>query len=207
MHPRRRPFPRACWLILAGLASGCANFGVVEEGRVYRSGQPEADNLRTWVDQHDLKTILQLRGVKPSPAAAEVIEQAEIEVVRIPLSARSYPNRAQLVQLWDTFAQARYPMLIHCRAGADRTGLAAAIYTLQRTGDLDRARAQLSLAHGHTGYGTNRLDRVFEMYGRWHGRMDFRRWASTLYHPPQDHPARKPKKDAALAAGSALLAR
>lgn len=75
---------------------------------------------------------------------------------------------------------------------------------MQRTGELERARRELALVYGHTGYGTNRLDRVLEMYGRWHGRMDFRRWASTLYHPPQDHLARDAKTDAALAAGSAL---
>jgi protein tyrosine/serine phosphatase len=191
-------------LALAFLAA-CTNFGAVEAGRVYRSAQPDAENLRTWAAEHDIKTIVQLRGKSPGEEAQALIDSKGIDVVRLPMSARSYPTRKQLIALWDTFASANYPLLIHCRAGADRTGLAAAIYTLQRTGNLERASNELALHYGHLGYGTNRLDRVLEMYGRWHGRMDFRRWASTLYHPPLGNRARVREEDPALAAGRELL--
>jgi protein tyrosine/serine phosphatase len=179
------------------MASACANFHTVEDARVYRCAQPDPADFRAWVESYDIRTVVQLRRMEPPPESRALIQEAEIELVRIPISARVYPSRTQLVQLWDAFAQARYPVLIHCRAGADRTGLAAAIYVLQRTGDLDRARAELALAYGHTGWGTNRLDRVFEMYGRWHGRMDFRRWASTLYHPPRAYAASESQREPA----------
>ncbi|HLU39612.1 MAG TPA: tyrosine-protein phosphatase [Planctomycetota bacterium] len=178
-------------LLLAGCAAACTNFHAVEPGRLYRSAQPDAECLRAWVPEHELRTIVQLRGTDPDEESRAILEHADVEVVRIPMSARAYPTREQLVQLWDAFASIEYPALVHCRAGADRTGLAAAIYVLQRTGDLDRARRELALAYGHTGWGTNRLDRVLEMYGRWHGRMDFRRWASTLYHPPGAYRAQR----------------
>ncbi len=44
------------------------------------------------------------------------------------------------------------PILIHCKAGADRTGLAAAIY-ISRVALLDEndATAQLSIRYGHIG--------------------------------------------------------
>ncbi|MEZ5966331.1 MAG: tyrosine-protein phosphatase [Planctomycetota bacterium] len=172
--------------LLAFLTVGCSNFHVVEADRVFRAAQPRAADLREWVDEHGIRTVVRLRGAEPDPELADVIEQADLQVVALPLSARVYPSAAQLVTLWDTFATAEYPLLIHCKAGADRTGLAAAVYVLQRTGDLDRARGELALIYGHTGWGTSRLDRVFEMYARWYGRMDFRRWASTLYHPPAE---------------------
>jgi hypothetical protein len=186
------------WLALLGLtrAAGCSNFHPIEVGRVYRSAQPGAAVMQVWIDQCDIKTVLQLRGGKPDADHLGVVEREGVVVVRVPLSARVFPSRAQLVAIWDAFASAEYPMLIHCRAGADRTGLAAAIYVLQRTGDLERARAQLALWYGHTGDGTARLDRVFEMYGRWHGRMDFRRWATTLYRPPEAFKAREPEERA-----------
>jgi protein tyrosine/serine phosphatase len=177
------------------LLTSCINFHPVEEGRVYRSAQPDAASMRSWVEEHGIRTVVQLRGSDPTGELAEVIDHHDVEVVRIPLTAYRYPSRAQLVGLWDAFAAAEYPLLLHCRAGADRTGLAAAVYVLWRTGDLDRARAQLSLWYGHTGYGTSRLGRVFEMYSRWHGRMDFRRWASSLYHPPPSFAAREPRTD------------
>lgn len=181
-------------LALAGLASACTNFGVVEEGQVYRAGQPDADDLREWFGEHRIKTILQLRRAEPEQEAQALIARDDVKVVLIPLSARVYPSRAQLLALCDAFRDAEYPVLIHCRAGADRTGLAAAIYVLLTTNNLDRAREQLSLEHLHTGWGTSRLDRVFEMYSRWHGRMDFRRWAATLYSPPQAYSAAEPEE-------------
>ena len=42
------------------------------------------------------------------------------------------------------------PLLIHCRSGADRTGLASVIYQAVIKGmDEDRAESQLSLRFGH----------------------------------------------------------
>lgn len=172
-------------LLLVAAGAGCTNFHVVEPGRAYRSAQPCADDLRSWIDAYGIRTIVQVRGGSDAEIAA-LVEQEGVHVVRVPLSARAFPSAEQLVALWDAFAAAEEPLLIHCRAGADRTGLASAIYVLQRTDDLDEARAQLALLYGHTGYGTSRLDRVLDMYGRWHGRMDFRRWATTLYHPPTE---------------------
>jgi protein tyrosine/serine phosphatase len=189
------PRPRLRFaLALLGLLPACSNFGVVDAGQVYRAAQPDADDLRDWFGEHHIKTILQLRRAEPEAEAKALIARDGVAVVLIPLSARVYPSRAQLLALWDAFRDAEYPVLIHCRAGADRTGLAAAIYVLQTTGDLDRARAQLSLEHLHTGWGTSRLDRVFEMYSRWHGRMDFRRWAAALYLPPEAYSASEPEE-------------
>lgn len=44
------------------------------------------------------------------------------------------------------------PILIHCRSGADRSGLAAALYVSKVAGlDNAKAEAQLSFYYGHVG--------------------------------------------------------
>lgn len=168
--------------------AGCTNFHTVTEGKVYRSAQLDGPGFTEQIEKHGLRTIVRLRGGAPGDpgydAEAGAAAAAKVALVQIPMSARRYPSREQLLAIWDTFERAEYPMLIHCRAGADRTSLASALYVLQSTGDLAAARAQIGLIYGHTGWGTNRLDRVFDMYERWHGRMDFRTWVETLYWPP-----------------------
>lgn len=189
--PTRRSLLALAVVCTLALTS-CSNLHTVEEGRVYRSAQLDGQGFTEQIDAHGLRTLLRLRGGGPgdpgfdAEAAAAVAGNAKL--VQIPMSARRYPTRAELLALWDTFEHAEYPMLIHCKAGADRTSLASALYVLQRTGDLDAARAQIGLMFGHTGWGTNRLDRVLEMYGRWHGRMDFRTWVEMLYWPPGTRP-------------------
>jgi len=44
------------------------------------------------------------------------------------------------------------PVLVHCRAGADRAGLAAALYLAATGRAPEEARAQLSLRYGHFPY-------------------------------------------------------
>ncbi len=185
----RNPFRSPLVAVTAAFAlAACTNLHTVAEGKLYRSAQLDGAGFSEQIEQHKLKTIVRLRGGGPGnplyDAEAAAAANGKATLVQIPMSARSYPSRAQLLALWDTFEHGEYPMLVHCRAGADRTSLASALYVLQSTGDLDAARAQLALGFGHTGWGTNRLDRVLEMYARWHGRMDFRTWVETLYWPP-----------------------
>jgi len=57
-------------------------------------------------------------------------------------------------------------MLIHCKAGADRTGLASAIYVagVAKEGEM-AAESQISLTYGHLSLffiGAYAMDRTFE---------------------------------------------
>ena len=79
------------------------------------------------------------------------------------------------------------PVLIHCKSGADRTGLAAAIYLLTEGGKtLDQAERQLSLRYIHLKRtSTGILDQVLRSYratGAAKG-LGFRDWVATLYDP------------------------
>src|SRR5690606_10865114 len=76
-------------------------------------------------------------------------------------------------------------MLVHCKAGADRTSLASAIYVLQRTGNLELARGQIALLpYFHVGCDTWRLGAVLDLYEPFHGEVPFPEWVREHYSYP-----------------------
>ncbi len=176
---------------LAGVvvASSCVNLHEVEEGRVYRVSQPDSQQLRSWIWRYGIETVVRLRGGDPGRSgfddSFEPTLDAGIDFVQLPMSANRFPERHELLALCELFERARYPILLHCRAGADRTGLASAVYTLHATGDLERARSQLSLRYLHTGWpSTHCLDEVLDLYEPWQEQMTFAEWVRRGYTRP-----------------------
>lgn len=109
------------------------NFGVVDEGRVYRSGELTTTALRSVVADHGIKTIIDF-GAHDHDPAGERREQktadllgVERHVLYLEGDARGDPNRyAEALRIMsDPEAQ---PVLVHCAAGAQRTGCAVALY-------------------------------------------------------------------------------
>jgi protein tyrosine phosphatase (PTP) superfamily phosphohydrolase (DUF442 family) len=129
------------------------NFGVVDPGRVYRSAQPRAD-LRRTAASHHLASILNLRGgSRADPWYAAEVDAARdlgIAFYDLPLGATRRPSRRELLLLLDLFDRCRYPLLIHCKSGSDRTGLASALYLMARRGVApERALDAFSIGYGH----------------------------------------------------------
>jgi protein tyrosine/serine phosphatase len=130
------------------------NFHAIEDGVAYRSAQLDADSLDLAFQRYGIRTVINLRGAnedepwyRNEQAAADA---AGVTLVNIAMSANALPSRESLLLLFDTFQTAEYPILIHCQAGADRTGAAAAIWRMEMRGD-SRAAAmeQLSPRYGH----------------------------------------------------------
>ncbi len=169
------------------------NFGVVEPGVVYRSAQPgeEVDRL---VRALGLASILNLRGGSADdPWYAGEVRAAQSQGVAFydfPMNARRRPSRRELLTLLDLFARCRYPLLIHCKSGSDRTGLAVAMYLMSRRGEPpERALRAFSLRHGHVAVGgPERLHEPLREYGAWlrahalgHTPARFRAWVEHDY--------------------------
>jgi protein tyrosine phosphatase (PTP) superfamily phosphohydrolase (DUF442 family) len=172
------------FLCVLAAAGGCTGFHTVREGSVYRDRQPAEDELVQRIEEHGIRTVVVLRGesrdTEPSRRATLA---TGIDYVAIPLSASAPPPPDKLLQLWDAFEHAQRPLLLHCRAGVDRTGLAAALAVLHDTDDLDEARHQLALVpYGHLGwFGTGAMDDVIDRYAPWHGTMSFPDWVQGIY--------------------------
>jgi protein tyrosine/serine phosphatase len=129
------------------------NFAVIKDGQAYRSAQLDATTLRMVIEQYGIKTIVNLRGENLDNAwyRAEKAVAAETGIahVDIRMSANHLPPRETLLKLYDTFTDAEGPILIHCQAGADRTGAAAAIWRMMQGDSREAAASETSVLHGH----------------------------------------------------------
>jgi hypothetical protein len=100
------------------------------------------------------------------------------------MSARSLPSPGSLETLIDKFDHARYPILMHCQAGADRTGLASVLYAhLYEKLPLDRAvTEELTWRYGHFPVEKTRaMDDFFALYCRESGGLSLRDWIFQRY--------------------------
>jgi protein tyrosine phosphatase (PTP) superfamily phosphohydrolase (DUF442 family) len=122
------------------------NFGVVESGRIYRSGQIDAFVIEHTLDQYDIELIIDLaedRPDQPDPAAErEVVARLGIEKIDVfGLDGSGLGDIARYVDALRALLAARdaeSTVLVHCSAGSQRTGGLFAYYRLLMQG-WDRA--------------------------------------------------------------------
>ncbi len=146
-------------LVLVGAYAyvhGGGNFHEVEKGMLYRSSWLGAEKLERAVADHGVKTVLNLCGEQPGEAWFEgeksVSQRHGVKFISLGLSANTELDAKQVAALVEILRDAPKPLLIHCRAGSDRTGLAAAIYVASHGGSYRDACDQLSLYYGHFPY-------------------------------------------------------
>lgn len=172
---------RSFWLLLT--LGACTGFHEVRPG-VFRSPQTGEERLTRRIEQHGIQSVLCLRGPgDSSEASARAALGTGIAFYQVPMSATRLPPPGTLLALWDVAANAPRPLLVHCRAGVDRTGLASALIVLHDTGDLAAAQAQLAFVpYGHLAWSaTGALDRVLQRYAPHHGTLSFPEWVQRVY--------------------------
>lgn len=140
----------------AGYLQIAGNFHTVIKDQLYRSAQPTPAQLSAYVRTHGIKTIINLRGEKSNAAwyAAEIKTAGELGVEHIDfaMSASKVLTLDRADQLVAIMEAAPKPILIHCQAGSDRTGLVSAIYSHRIAGMPEgRSERQLSFYYGHVG--------------------------------------------------------
>lgn len=157
---------------------------------VYRSNQPSPKALREIHEKVGLKSVLNLRGV--SRQSFYLFEKEECEalglrLVDISLSATKAPSRTHLLHLIKLLDEIPKPVLIHCKSGADRTGLAAAVYLLVHgKRPIEEAKRQLSMRFVHVKHSAaGILDHLLQTYERDHAKtgIAFADWVATVYDP------------------------
>ena len=147
------------------------NVGVVEQGVCYRSGQLDASQLNQIIVKDGIRSILNLRGASPNAGwyNSELSVSASRHVVHYdyPLSANRFVTPAQDEEILHIIENAPKPILIHCQAGSDRTGLVSALYRYTHGATLETSRNELSLRYGHFPYlwsETDAMDKSFSAY-------------------------------------------
>ena len=156
------------------------NFHVVLPGELYRSGQLTPKQLHKYNKRYEIRTIINLRGENKGADwyAAEVAEARQLGIAHVDfrMSARHGLTIWQAQKLVNILKQAQKPLLIHCKAGADRAGLVSALYLAALKGlDEETAESQISLWYGHISLpGTTAypIDLSWEAMEPWLGFMD-----------------------------------
>lgn len=105
----------------------------------------------------------------------------------VPLFSREAPSREALLAAADFFRRAQYPVLLHCKSGADRAGMLSALYLIVVEGrPVREARKQLTFRHLHfRASRTGILDAVFDAYLAAHPdeKVPFLDWVARGYDP------------------------
>ena len=156
---------------------------------VYRSNHPSLRRFEAYAEM-GIKAVLNLRGAMFSPEALfeiEICERLGLDLIVTPMAARRAPTVVELNRLFDAFEAIERPFFMHCKSGADRTGLASALYLLHyQNADLATAKAQLSFAYVHIRRtATGVLDHFLTLYEADHaqtgiGVLD---WINSAYDP------------------------
>jgi protein tyrosine/serine phosphatase len=130
------------------------HYGVVQEGALYRCGQPTPQQLRELIDRHQLKTVVALRGSRDpgdpdawEAAERRVCEEFNVDFITLPCNHKNPPTAEQVERFLDLMRdEDRHPALIHCRVGQQRTGMFCALYRVHVQGvDPDEALREMDV--------------------------------------------------------------
>ena len=95
--------------------------------KFFRSAQP-SPSLFVKFKNKGIKTIINLRGSRDDlvdQMERRVCQNLNLNLIEFKLHSRGAPSIQQIKESRKLFKQIEYPVLIHCKSGADRTGLMA----------------------------------------------------------------------------------
>ncbi len=174
-----KPFIRRIWryfllpLLIVALAwviyfKLYGNFHQVDR-ELYRSAQLYRFNMPYYLQHHHIRSVINLRGSSQKQWYKDELRICKENNVThydfgIPDRERiSLPKMQKLITLMQN---APKPLLVHCKAGADRTSLASALY-LYAVKHRPDAQKAISILYGHfpwLGSRTKAMDQSFENY-------------------------------------------
>ena len=137
-------------------------------------------------------------------------KEVGVQYTSVQLASSSEMTREDLTRTIEALETAPRPLLIHCRLGADRTGVVSMMAAMAIGGESYReARRQVTPLYFHFDYAPKHVASVLGEYETWcrqtgrdtDGWTQFRQWAMTVYKPAV------PLSPAAPVAGSTASAR
>lgn len=158
-------------------------------GGMFRENQPSPNRIAQ-LAKEGIKTIINLRGESPKGFYLLEVEACKAHGITL-INHRMYSRDVHTVEAIrgarDLFASIEYPAMMHCKSGADRTGIMGVLYRHFHMGDsIEDAVEQLSLKYLHVRQGkTGMLDFFFNDYIAYNKTtpIDFMEWVETVYDP------------------------
>ena len=156
---------------------------------VWRGNQPAPRQIAEMARRDGIVAVINFRGVSNWGSyilEADACRRHGIALYNAPLMSRAPPPKAALLAVLDTFEAAATPLFMHCKSGADRAGLGAALYLLWAGRPPAEARAMLDERYLHfSASKTGILDRFVEAYADAHAAdgIGLREWIEGPYQP------------------------
>lgn len=143
---------------------------------MYRSRQLDKAELIHYIKTYQIKSIVNLRGENTGSEwyQDEIRVGHELGITHYDygISANRDVLDEDVNAIMIILRDAPKPILIHCKSGADRTGLIAALYQYAQGGrSAYEAAGQLSIVYGHLPFflnSTAAMDRTFWRYVSMH---------------------------------------
>jgi protein tyrosine phosphatase (PTP) superfamily phosphohydrolase (DUF442 family) len=147
----------ACGVFLAGCAAsfpqppqdsfGLANFAKVDDD-VYRSGQPDKQQIAHLVEHYGIKSVIKL-NTEREPANSPLVKAPHISGWSV---LRKGPTDREIKEILDAIDCAPKPVLIHCLHGQDRTGLIVGLWRIRHGATIADAYTDMMRRGFHASY-------------------------------------------------------
>lgn len=162
------------------------NLSTVVPGRVYRCNHPTPARLARLRGRLGLRTLINLRGHRRCGSDAlsrQAAADLNLTHVDMAFESRGAPHRDRILRFYDLYRIVEKPMLMHCKSGADRAGLASGLVVMFEGGTAAQALRQLHWRFGHFNRSrTGILDAFFLRFqAQAEGRIPFMEWVRNEY--------------------------
>lgn len=172
------------------------NIGVVNgykgEPKIFRSAQLTAERLEQLLEEEEIDVVLNLRGINEGApwydAEKALLEELDIEYVSRGFGKNNPPTKKRFLKILDLLEEVNASgeeLLIHCRAGADRTGLISAITQIHLYGySVDQAMEESlkQFRFGHIYNENAPIEQVLFRYKPYYEKgMGLREWITNHY--------------------------
>jgi len=130
-------------------------FAVVEPGALYRSGYCEPGPLEDVIRRYGIRTILVLLTNEPDARSQqqeeEVARRQGVELIRMGMPGDGRGDFELIDRAVEVIADAsKRPLLVHCWAGVQRTGIVYAAWRMKYCGWDDQRALAEAAEHGYS---------------------------------------------------------
>lgn len=147
--------------------------------------------LSVWMEKRrGIKTIINLRGdndLGSTLLSREACKKYGITYINFRVYSRAEPSKETLREAYELFQKVEYPILMHCKSGADRVGLMSALFLIMHEErPVEEAKRQLNWRYGHIRHtNTGVLDYFLEAYEKANKEkpIAFMDWVEQDYDP------------------------
>ena len=149
----------------------------------------KTQDLAKLIKEKNIDIVLNLRGVSEQDwylNEKKLLEDLGVEYYSCGFSVYRTPDKerfANILDVLDTVKNENKRLLIHCKAGADRTGLISSIAQITLY-DYDVASAwqeSLTWKYGHVAVEHGPLEQILRNYQKYENEISFRDWVQEHY--------------------------